>query len=57
MSSPSERSGAKSATGGGSLRLWRDSLVVAEVALGLVTDAASDNENYVLSPAYLVLEA
>ena len=30
------KAGAKNATSGGSLRLWRDSLVVAEVALGLV---------------------
>jgi putative ABC transport system permease protein len=30
------KAGAKTATGGGSLRLWRDSLVVAEVALGLM---------------------
>ncbi|MGH9938957.1 MAG: ABC transporter permease, partial [Blastocatellia bacterium] len=30
------KAGAKTATSGGSLRLWRDSLVVAEVALGLV---------------------
>ncbi|MFL6209464.1 MAG: ADOP family duplicated permease [Pyrinomonadaceae bacterium] len=30
------KAGAKSATSGGSLRLWRDALVVAEVALGLV---------------------
>ncbi|HKY04674.1 MAG TPA: ADOP family duplicated permease, partial [Blastocatellia bacterium] len=30
------KAGAKTATGGGSLRLWRDTLVVAEVALGLV---------------------
>ncbi|MGH9753298.1 MAG: ABC transporter permease, partial [Blastocatellia bacterium] len=29
------KAGAKTATSGGSLRLWRDSLVVAEVALGL----------------------
>ena len=30
------KAGTKNATSGGSLRLWRDSLVVAEVALGLV---------------------
>ena len=30
------KAGAKNATSSGSLRLWRDSLVVAEVALGLV---------------------
>jgi putative ABC transport system permease protein len=30
------KAGAKTATGGGSLRLWRDSLVVIEVALGLM---------------------
>jgi putative ABC transport system permease protein len=30
------KAGAKNATSGGSLRLWRDSLVVAEVALGMV---------------------
>jgi len=30
------KAGAKTATGGGSMRLWRDSLVVAEVALGLM---------------------
>jgi putative ABC transport system permease protein len=30
------KAGAKTATGGGSLRLWRDSLVVVEVALGLM---------------------
>jgi putative ABC transport system permease protein len=30
------KAGAKSATSGRSLRLWRDSLVIAEVALGLV---------------------
>ena len=30
------KAGAKTATSGGSLRLWRDSLVVAEVTLGLV---------------------
>jgi putative ABC transport system permease protein len=30
------KAGAKTATGGGSLRLWHDSLVVAEVALGLM---------------------
>ena len=30
------KAGAKTATGSGSLRLWRDLLVVAEVALGLV---------------------
>ncbi|HEX8073334.1 MAG TPA: ABC transporter permease [Pyrinomonadaceae bacterium] len=30
------KAGPKTATGGGSLRLWRDVLVVAEVALGLV---------------------
>ncbi|HMV46873.1 MAG TPA: ABC transporter permease, partial [Blastocatellia bacterium] len=30
------KAGAKSATGSGGLRLWRDTLVVAEVALGLV---------------------
>jgi predicted permease len=30
------KAGAKTATSGGSLRLWRDLLVVAEVALGLV---------------------
>ncbi|HEY7181512.1 MAG TPA: ABC transporter permease, partial [Blastocatellia bacterium] len=30
------KAGAKTATGSGSLRLWRDSLVVAEVALGLM---------------------
>jgi predicted permease len=30
------KAGAKSVTSGGSLRLWRDSLVVAEVVLGLV---------------------
>jgi putative ABC transport system permease protein len=30
------KAGAKTATAGGALRLWRDSLVVAEVALGLV---------------------
>jgi predicted permease len=30
------KAGAKTATSGGSLRLWRNSLVVAEVALGLV---------------------
>jgi putative ABC transport system permease protein len=30
------KAGAKTATSGGSLRLWRDSLVVAEVALGLM---------------------
>jgi putative ABC transport system permease protein len=30
------KAGAKAATSGGSLRLWRDALVVAEVALGLV---------------------
>jgi putative ABC transport system permease protein len=30
------KAGAKTATGGGSLRLWRGALVVAEVALGLV---------------------
>lgn len=30
------KAGAKSATGGGSLRWWRDLLVVSEVALGLV---------------------
>ena len=30
------KAGAKNATSGGSLRLWRDSLVVAEVAFGLI---------------------
>jgi putative ABC transport system permease protein len=30
------KAGARTATGGGALRWWRDSLVVAEVALGLV---------------------
>jgi putative ABC transport system permease protein len=30
------KAGAKNATSGGALRLWRDSLVVAEVALGLI---------------------
>ncbi len=30
------KAGSKNATGGGELRLWRNSLVVAEVALGLV---------------------
>src|SRR5262245_7486329 len=30
------KAGAKTATSGGALRLWRDSLVVAEVALGLI---------------------
>ena len=30
------KAGAKNATSGGTLRLWRDSLVVAEVALGLI---------------------
>ena len=30
------KAGAKNSTSGGSLRLWRDSLVVAEVALGMV---------------------
>jgi putative ABC transport system permease protein len=30
------KAGAKNTTSGGALRLWRDSLVVAEVALGLV---------------------
>jgi putative ABC transport system permease protein len=30
------KAGAKNATSGGGLRLWRDSLVVAEVALGLI---------------------
>jgi putative ABC transport system permease protein len=30
------KAGAKTATGGGSMRLWRDSLVVVEVALGLM---------------------
>jgi len=30
------KAGAKTATGGGSLRLWRDSLVVVEVAMGLM---------------------
>src|SRR5262245_61392727 len=30
------KAGSKNATSGGALRLWRDSLVVAEVALGLV---------------------
>jgi putative ABC transport system permease protein len=30
------KAGARTATSGGALRLWRDSLVVAEVALGLI---------------------